>query len=440
MTMTSDPSKYVIAGDPYDVLADEGKNQVRKWWRDSVEYDPSGEYNVDTLTSDLANALPWTVGLSTNEIVDVVGNDVVRDEDGYVTYFRARPVDLGATFWDGGDYIRPVDYLFDGFVPRGSVGMIVGLPDALKTWIGMGMEAALLRGEPFAGFAYVPYVAPQGSRQTALHVDLEMGTNELTRRAGVVRAKGLGKISYPAIMPNQPEFWTRLERLIRESSDTLLLIDSLSKTNEGIDEKTSGYADAISMSGRFVAADETRTVVWIHHAPKDARSRSLTDLVRGHGAIAGGLDWCYHAERVGDADTTYRARVTCKKMRRGATKPAPFVLQLTDARGIERWEEMRGRGGRARAAAATRSDEDRVLDALRSNADAGRSRDELCRVTGLSRARAVAARQALINTGKVRDVGSYHEPRCVLVESSDPSDQSVQAGPNAVPSDGSRTD
>lgn len=401
-------------------LTEEGFAVLKHWWQENTVFDPDGAIEP---YNKLPKDLDWTFQVSEAELHRAMLAAGMKPNDEEEGTYRARFVALGVDFGDA----KPVHvrWLAKGLLPLGSVNMLAGAPGCLKTWAALSLQSAFAADEAWLGrFAF-------GELGDAVHVDLEMGADETNRRVAMLGGKRMGRIISPSVLPSESAFWTQLERLVPVDRYKHLhvTIDSLSRANEGLDEKDSRYGDAIAKSSRFVQKHNA-TVTWIHHSPKDVGSKTPLEIVRGHSSIVANLDTLYFLEKVSGAEA-HQARVTCKKMRRGGRMPDPFVLQLTDERGLELVEPegrtpkaagvaagvagAEGGGGAGPSAPAvvltkTEANDAAVLAAVR--ATPGIAGPELMRVTGIggeSALRDAVAR--LKDAGAIRAAGSNRNRR-----------------------------
>jgi hypothetical protein len=221
----------------------------------------------------------------------------------------------------------PVDYLVDGILPRGVVGMFVAQPYALKTWAAYSLAIAVSKGKPWLG----RYTTKPG---VVILVDFEMGKRQLRKR---IRMLGGDESILRSIDPAkqlEPDTWSALF----DRKPALIIVDSLSAGNRVAEEKDPKFALPLDYAKKLVNACDA-SVIFIHHTVKDTSGKSKQAWVRGSGAIFGALDFCYSFEVAPTGSQgEKRASVECIKMRQGE-EPKPFMIQLTDQRGVELYED-----------------------------------------------------------------------------------------------------
>ncbi len=226
------------------------------------------------------------------------------------------------------DADAPTDYLVDKILPTASVGMFVAQPYVMKTWAAYSLGIAVSQGKPWLG----KHATKKGK---VLVVDYEMGRTKVKKRLRMLGDDGsVGRIIKPGARLDNIELWSALF----EERPALVIIDSLSAGNRANDENSPQFVFPIDRASDMANACGCSFII-IHHAVKDTNGRSKQAWVRGTGAIFGQLDVCYALETVAEGSKgEKRASLECIKMREGE-EPPKFTLQLTDARGIELYED-----------------------------------------------------------------------------------------------------
>jgi hypothetical protein len=219
--------------------------------------------------------------------------------------------------FDGWEQDPPqVEFLVDGLVPVGSVGMVYGRADSLKTWMLFSLAISVSTGSPWLGRSTL-------KRKVGI-VDFETGANNLHRRLYMLGAKSspnLGVASFPRMKPNDPDFWRELAK----SNFDVVIIDSLRRGNSGANENDSAEAIVpLELAAMFSEATGC-AVIWIHHATKS--SDDGWPAFRGSAAIEDQVDFSYAVRKTDLSPSCRRVEVRCEKpgdMR----KPEPFAAEV----------------------------------------------------------------------------------------------------------------
>jgi hypothetical protein len=212
----------------------------------------------------------------------------------------------------------PIDFLVDGLLPRGCVGMFFGRADALKTWLLYSLGIAVAAGKPWLGRFNVKQSAKVGI------VDYETGAGNVRRRLYMLRAARnprLGAKSFAALKPSDPKFW---EALALEGFD-LVIVDSLRRANPGADENDSTEAiRPLELAADF--SEKTGcSVLFIHHAKKST-SDGWPEF-RGSGAIEDQVDCAFAVRKIDVSAERKAVEVRCEKPGDMRT-PEPFTVEV----------------------------------------------------------------------------------------------------------------
>jgi hypothetical protein len=334
---------------------------------------------------------------------------------------------LGAT--EGNVIVQPIQYLFDSFIPLGSVCLIVAPPYKLKTWLAMSAAVAVANEQPWLNRSLLPVseVNPFYERNQWHEVfhktvwcEFEK-PQEMPRRLSLLGNKR-GKIfqASPSLQLTDPAFWEGLKKL----QPRFVGIDSLSRGSpDVINENDPRAARPLALAAEFSAKYAT-TFFFVAHSPKDLTSRDLVDVVRGSSAIAAAADVVLHIDQVrfppGTDLTERRGKVRCLKMRQGVHQPDPFMVRLTDARGLELYN---GDSRRKRP----ESDEEKIYEMIVN--ESGCSGDYIAKTLEIRRATVTEAIKKLESDGRVRREGKGPATAHFPV---------VEALPEALPDDDSR--
>ncbi len=336
----------------------------------------------------------------------------------------------------GNDPLTPPDYLIDGVAPKDSLVSIVGKEASYKSFVAIGMAAAIHTGTPWAGHdaeaAPVLYLAAEG----------QSGIRRRLRAWEIVNGASLAGMM---LLPEPVRFldtadvdalYTEIAAL--PAMPALIVVDTLARNFGG------GNENGADDMGRFIAAcDRLRSltsacILIIHHENKLGGYRGST-------AFAGAMDTMIEAKREGTAVT-----LACKKQKddgefdpihlaarvvdlglcdRHGRAVSSVVLQVTDVSFVLRQREaMQGE-------AALSKNERAALDALNAGPDRKLTYSDWLRTSGLARNTFDRARQTLSARGLIRNPGGGgYTP----TPESPPNDPQISHPHPHLPSTGSR--
>lgn len=302
--------------------------------------------------------------------------------------------------------LAPPAYLIEGVLPRNSLATIVAKEASYKSFVAIGMAAAVLTGRAWAGRVVeagpVLYLAAEG----------EGGVRRRLRALELASGDDLGHLW---VLPAAVNFLSGddLDRLADEvaaldAPPALIVVDTLARNMHGNE-------NAAEDMGRFVAAcDRLRTltgacVLIIHHENKLGGYRGST-------AFAAAMDTMIEARREGTAVT-----LTCKKQKedgefapihlaarvvdlgiadRHGRPVTSIVLQPTDAAFVEQ-QRQAASGERAL------SEKERKLLAIIADAPGGQlTYSEWHHASGLAQSTFDYTRKRLIDRGLVCALGN----------------------------------
>jgi hypothetical protein len=230
----------------------------------------------------------------------------------------AKPAPLGFEYGAWDTEPPPIDFLVDGLLPRGCVGMFFGRADALKTWILYSLAIACATGKPWLGRYHVKKAIKVGL------VDFETGGANVRRRLYMLRAgacQNLGAISFPGVKPNTKAFWDAIEA---EGFD-LVIVDSLRKANPGAKENDSAESILPLTEAADFSEKTGASILFIHHATKSSDD-GWPDF-RGSSAIEDQVD-CSFAVRKTDVTPTKKT-IDVKCIKPGDMRtPDPFSVEV----------------------------------------------------------------------------------------------------------------
>lgn len=254
---------------------------------------------------------------------------------------RGRVLDIPASF-DWNAPVEPIEYLVDGLIPVGTVGMFVAPGSSVKTWTALDIAKALATGAPWLG----SFVTQKGR---TLILDFESGLYELRRRIHLLGRDGVAPesiipLAYPSERIDDIEFWKALTRKLRADRFDLIIVDSLSEGAAGVDENAPEASFPLKCASRlteFVSA----SVLFIHHARKDDGDDKK--MVRGHSSIYASCDWAYRFKDVEETPEYRRMTMASTKPCMGI-RPKEIEIELSDA-GLRAVTKERSTEGRQRA-------------------------------------------------------------------------------------------
>lgn len=196
------------------------------------------------------------------------------------------PLDLGALL--SGPMVG-IAWLWEGWLARGDLALIVGDPGVGKSMLGLGLAAATRQGSEFLG-------AQSGPGRVGVF-DFENPLDEAQKR---LRALGLtaddheGLVYFhaPALdLQTSAGHALLVDALERHSLD-LAIVDSLRRSAPGLDENDSGAVSAVLSPLRSLTATTGRTIAVVHHARKRIGDNPTEagQMVRGSGDLVASVD------------------------------------------------------------------------------------------------------------------------------------------------------
>lgn len=237
--------------------------------------------------------------------------------------------------WTAEDLIRvlpSIQWLWNPWIPKGMVTLLVGDPKVGKSRTALALAAAVIRGNPWPDGTLSHFESQKGY---VLWVDTEATQALLAQwiQDWDLPGERITLPSTPELLDNvrldQPKGWDAVEAEIATSKPELVIVDSL-KGAHGGDENAAETGDLVKRLGGL-ARDYSTAIVVVHHLRKRSAtdSRELTqDRVRGSTAI------CQFARSIlavdrpdpGDPDTG-RLQVIESNL---AIKPPPVGFQISD--------------------------------------------------------------------------------------------------------------
>lgn len=215
--------------------------------------------------------------------------------------------------------LRRPDWLLHGYVPRGTVGLLVGAYGTAKTFTGLDWGACIAAGRSWFGH--------QTRQGNTMFVAAEGGQSMGNRRTawvqqnGVLEDEALLFILKPVPLDNPAAVaWLR-EQVIYYETD-FLAIDTIARNKGGLienDEQDIGRLIEVMFEMRDARGDNMTTVLGLHHTGKD-ESRGA----RGSSRLGGDVDFIHKLTK-GDDGKPFVLRGD--KMKEAAM-PAPWSFSL----------------------------------------------------------------------------------------------------------------
>lgn len=208
-----------------------------------------------------------------------------------------RPVDMARLMAQPRKRVR---YRVDGFARDGAITALCGAAGSGKSWLGMGMCAAVESGRDIGGMAV--------ERGTAVYVDGEMGADQMVDRfrdAGFTH-DAFGVLDVQGLDLGQESGVLALTAALADRGAQFVVLDSMRRLSPGKRENESDDMAAFVARLANMARDLKAAVVLLHHSGHN------TQFARGSSAIADQVDAVFGY--VVDAEAR---RLSCDPMRGG---------------------------------------------------------------------------------------------------------------------------
>lgn len=290
----------------------------------------------------------------------------------------------------------PVDWLIEGLLARGRLGMLVGDPGCGKTWLLADLGLCLAMGEP----AFGQFPTQPGP---VVFIDEEAGRAELGRRLsrlavarGLPEQVALSALCFAGLRLDRAEDLVKLGNLLREERPVLTLVDSLTRVHRQPENQAPEMAAMFDRVSRLQRVTGT-AFLFAHHARKASLAgNSAGQRARGTIDLPAVVDTHIDLRVLRDG----RLLVEVAKLRQ-AVAPGKFLLRVQDGPDSSTFVSWEGWAGEAEGKAELASQF--VLDTL---AEAGGllERQELLekgRAAGYSEATLKRALEALLEAGEV---------------------------------------
>lgn len=284
-----------------------------EWSQQSVKYD--GESMLSkwrSFQANLANTNPVTFASIVSEAKKVHDAKVRAKKlaEGGLPFLNL--ADLEAS-------LKPIDWVVDGFLERNTVGLVVGDPQAYKTFLALDWALHIATGKEWHGHAVkqapVMYISGEGHNGFARRVKAWVDTHGAPVDAPFRLAKGAVKLG-------DKESAVALVKLIDDEVSRLpttpgvFFIDTLARNFGDGDENSAGdVTKFIENIEIYLRERYDATVVIVHHSGHGAKNRG-----RGSSAITGAADFEYLLARE-DQPGSMRTVLMGLKMKDAALQP-----------------------------------------------------------------------------------------------------------------------
>lgn len=195
---------------------------------------------------------------------------------------------------------KRVRYRVDSFARDGAITALCGAAGSGKSWLGMGMCAAVESGRDIGGMPV--------ERGTAVYVDGEMGADQMVDRfrdAGFTH-DAFGVLDVQGLDLGQEAGVLALTAALAEREAHFVVLDSMRRLSPGKRENESDDMAAFVSRLANMARDLKAAIVLLHHSGHN------TQFARGSSAIADQVDAVFGYVVDGDA-----RRLSCDPMRGG---------------------------------------------------------------------------------------------------------------------------
>jgi hypothetical protein len=290
-----------------------------------------------------------------------------------------------------------MEWLFDGIIPRDSVGVVVGEPETFKTWLAVDVAYATRT----AGASVFGRVNPSASGRV-IYV-----TNEGLAGFGV---RCLGQMLSRELPFEAPvlDIWTDTVDLLSRASvmhfiatvvtpikPMMVIFDTLAKNFTGDENSTADMSSVVNHLTLIRQSLDRGVVIVLHHMNAGGQRE------RGNTALRGGCDFMVFMSRTDDAAT-----VSCSKQKDGE-KFLPFTVELMPAvpglpaRVLRACDSAASDGTGPRLTEA----QQRALDVLLDLGPDGATSTAWLRAYGGSKSTFYRVRTMLVRLGRVAEAG-----------------------------------
>jgi AAA domain len=219
----------------------------------------------------------------------------------------------------------PLQYLVQGWLPLGCLGMICALGSSHKSWMLVDMALAVAAGRPWL------QGIETGRPKRVLYLDYENNEDETARRIMGLEASPIENF-HLAIMPDlfltDKNFPAEIQSLTHFYD--FIAIDSLSGGSQDLSENDPRFAQSLRWMKRATSLSKTSGIVILHHSRKPSRNREGEEIAddkrnkpRGTGAIYNAVDVSFDVESISDDESHV---VHAKK--RGPVRVPSFTVRI----------------------------------------------------------------------------------------------------------------
>lgn len=289
--------------------------------------------------------------------------------------------------------------LIDDTIDRGTVAVLAGYWGTCKSFVAQSWAASIATRTPWFGRPVEPssvlYVAAEGAHG----LDARLQAWEADNGA-VIPADALQVLPAQVHLGNANDV-LELCGILHQSPHTVLVIDTLAKCMAGMDENSSkDMGQVVANLYRLrESMGSAGTVVAVHHTGKDKAT------IRGSSALEAGVDTVYLTE--GDPATIALSRTKRKD------GPVSDRLTLT----LEAVDGTESAVLHSQMGVGMEGANGRLLSHFRSHfAATGATSTQLCESSGMPSSSFYRARNSLVDSGILLNVGTDQRPFYQLVD------------------------
>lgn len=279
------------------------------------------------------------------ENVNEIANDSVKKEENRAKNQRAFRMTKEET------QVQDIPFLVKDIIPEQSIGLLAGLPQAHKTWLGLHLAYCVGTGNPFLGRFEIRQPAP------ALYLSFEGNLPTLKRRASKIIYEDApnvlvysvnGSLLYSGISAglNNTEKNTqsgiavatlaRIIQLAKKEEIKLIIIDTLRASFVGDENSSGDMANYLNKINKL-QSDTRASILLLHHIGKNSgESMDYHDpykLARGSSALAGSVDYMLGLQY--NKDESEPGAEDCLVLSEAKNRDTPTMLTDLEVRMIE---------------------------------------------------------------------------------------------------------
>jgi hypothetical protein len=207
--------------------------------------------------------------------------------------------------------VQEIPFLVENIIPEQSVGLLAGLPQAHKTWVGLHLAYCVGTGNPFIGRFKVNKPSP------VLYLSFEGNLPTLKRRVRKIIYEDAPKVSVYSV--NGSLLYSGMSSGLNKSQENtqagvanatlssitqtankegvkLIIIDTLRASFVGNENDSNDIANYLSRINKL-QADTGASILLLHHIGKNSGENidhhDPYKLARGSSAIAGSVDYMF---------------------------------------------------------------------------------------------------------------------------------------------------